>query len=84
MVTTGVSVMVARDSRDRREKVASWSAEVSARGSKRQDLRTLPTRRASKEACIQSVSDICPLERDDDSTCTTDLMKRRASEDGVS
>ena len=81
MVTTGVSVMVARDSSGRREEVAS---EVSARGSKRQDLRTLPTRRASKEACIQSVSDICPLERDDDSTCTTDLMKRRASEDGVS
>ena len=83
MVTTGVSVMVARDPRGRQEEVA-WSAGVSARGSKRQDLRTLPTRRASKEACIQSVSDICPLERDDDSTCTTDLMKRRASEDGVS
>jgi hypothetical protein len=68
MVTTGVSVMVARDSRSRQEEVASWSAEVLARGSKRQDLRKLPTRRASKEACIQSVSDLCPLERDDDST----------------
>jgi hypothetical protein len=75
--------MVARDSRGLREKVASWSAEVSASGSKRQDLRTLPTQRASKEACIQSISDICPLEHDDESTSMTDLMKRRASEDGV-
>ena len=49
------------------------------------DLRMPLIRRASKEARnpIQSVSDLCPLERDDDSTLATDLMKKRAFEDGV-
>ena len=81
----GVAVLAAGDTRGRREGASSGSAEVSACGGKRWDLRMLLIRRASKEARnpIQSVSDLCPLERDDDSTLATDLMKKRASEDGV-